>query len=259
VTKTVLALVLFSLATSAGAERIGFGPPAAVDSDSVSYVTIKGQIESGDDLKLLQLIRANPIAFYRASTVFVDSPGGDVRAAVGMASILRDSRYHLTVEGTCASACFFLYAAAERRGVARGRVGIHRPVFDDRFYDRSPSASVRSESRTVREVVDAFLAEYDVPNALRERMFATPSTSMYWLSDRDIENLGSQAAWAQEQERARCGPRDRHASQKAIVQQLLCLASYEDSDREHWLNGLLKDTSPAWNAFVKGRQPMRFR
>lgn len=63
----------------------------------------------------------------------VDSPGGDVAAAMKIGSILRKDPNHavrIKQPSNCLSSCVFILAGATQRQIL-GRVGIHRPYYPE--------------------------------------------------------------------------------------------------------------------------------
>lgn len=164
----------------------------------VPTVTIQGEIRSGDYNKLRSaFLELSPIS----PLIFLDSPGGDISEAIKIGQLVRYLQTMVMVKKnkTCSSACFFIYLGGATRlasgsiygqplpmDLAVGYVGLHRP------YLASPSSSDESVElqanvmRKIRVYLDANL----VPSRLIDTMMSRPSNDIYWLTDRDIEDLG---------------------------------------------------------------------
>lgn len=92
-------------------------------------MSIDGEIDSstvGKVRKLFEVRRANK----RVDEGFaINSPGGDIAAAMAIGRMFREERAWLHVNGVCISACVLILAGAVDRSTNFGRVGIHRPYF----------------------------------------------------------------------------------------------------------------------------------
>ena len=64
-------------------------------------------------------------------TLIIDSPGGNVVAAMNIGRMLRNARMPISIPKgkECVSACIMVLAAAVERNYG-GKIGIHRPYFD---------------------------------------------------------------------------------------------------------------------------------
>jgi len=102
----------------------------------------------------------------------------------------------------CASACFLAWAS----GVARtGQwVGVHRFKFNEMFFaNLSPAEAEKLYGAAEKEYTE-YLKRLEVPNSIVERMFATPSTAMYYLTQSELE-LAESTPYLEEFVQARCG------------------------------------------------------
>jgi hypothetical protein len=102
----------------------------------------------------------------------------------------------------CASACFLIWAS----GLARAGqwVGIHRFKFNELFYGNlSPDEAQKAYDTAEKQYV-AYLKKLEVPTSIVERMFATPSTSIYYLTPDELQ-LASSTPFLEELIQAKCG------------------------------------------------------
>ena len=152
------------------------------DGRTAASCRFDGPIDSAD----VQLLRAN--ANRGCKTLFLASPGGDLRAALSLGRIIRAAEMAVIVpeDGECASACVFLYAG----GVLRGAYG---PVLIHRVYLTQPSASFSETQREFAAVgreVRRYLREVNVSDTLFDRMMTIPPEEAVALTLDEMNNLG---------------------------------------------------------------------
>ena len=104
----------------------------------------------------------------------------------------------------------FIYMGGTYRVVEEsGRLGLHRPYYDKKKYAALTPTQADAMYGRLDAKVKAYLQEFRVPQQLVERMFATSSDDVYWLSRSEIDDLGRMPQWLDEQVLARCGqPQD---------------------------------------------------
>lgn len=119
----------------------------------------------------------------------IDSPGGDVQAAIEAGRILTKRNWAVLVRqgNICTSACVFLLASAAERIVA-GQVGIHRiiPVgssVDGRGALDKELAPILGDARDLLE-------ENGVSPRLLEDMMTVPSSTVRYLSEAELIGYG---------------------------------------------------------------------
>jgi hypothetical protein len=145
---------------------------------------------------------------FLAYNFILASPGGDVAEALAIGRLLKSIYAQAIVGpryGSCASACFIIFASAvDRVGVA-GLVGIHRPyVAPGRLRSLTVTEAEREETKVLLDA-EKYLHTLRVPRALIDQMFSRSSTDIHWLSDDELEQLGWRAPWYEELLVARCG------------------------------------------------------
>jgi hypothetical protein len=102
----------------------------------------------------------------------------------------------------CASACFLIWS----NGLARtgNWVGVHRFKFDEVFFGGLPAAQAQELYEKAESEFKTYLAKVDVPQSITERLFATPSTSMHYLTAEELQ-LAMSTPYLEELTQARCG------------------------------------------------------
>jgi hypothetical protein len=159
----------------------------------VGPLVLSGEIIPGDYEALLTKILADESRFLAQNKIILASDGGDVAEALRIAKLVKSLFAGIIVgplTGRCASACFFIYAAASQRESDGERLlGINRPYFEDSQAPAAPADTSLVESQALVQV-RAFLRENAVPDYLVEEMFRHGSDDAYWLSADDQKNLG---------------------------------------------------------------------
>lgn len=117
-------------------------------------------------------------------TLFLSSPGGSLGAGLRIAQLASMRRASAVVVGNCASACSLPFFAAARRVVKPGtRVGVHSSARAD---GREDDETLATTARIVR-----ILAEHGVPRTVVAGMMTATPNKMYWLTDRELADLGA--------------------------------------------------------------------
>ena len=226
-------------------------------------IVLTGKIEPGDNEKFLKLLRQNPIHSMQAAKLELNSPGGDVAEALKIASVVNEAAYGVTVPKLCGSACFFIYVTGWFRYVdEKGRLGVHRPFMDQSTFAGYSASEAKAKMQAGSNVVKAFLDEHSVPKVIQEVMFNAASNEVVWLSNAQIDLIGSAPAHIEELELARCGdpnaalkeidPEDPEAAEK--MSWLLsnfpkCLRTVYMPDRIAFIDKLAP-RSKEWDAFM---------
>ena len=167
------------------------------------YINAMGTIEPGDHEKFIKFLRAtNPPP---RSTVYIDSSGGDVDAAIAIGRIIRDhwfstaiGRYILDttasaspitsrklIPGRCMSAATLIYLGGRLRYFsAEATFGVHQ------FSFRNPSPLNVARSQVLSAKIATFVAEMKVMPAFLEISSATTSDAISILSKDQLATLG---------------------------------------------------------------------
>ncbi|MCP1913348.1 hypothetical protein J2R96_005828 [Bradyrhizobium elkanii] len=180
-------------------------------------VNLTGRIVAGDAQRFRRLIAPQLRAGYRLDEVRISSPGGLVDEAMAIgeeiaaleaatpaptlapedlepscmipagASGSKKASY-FDIDGgecTCMSACFLIWAG----GVTRHGdvIGIHRPAFANAAY--VPTHVLRGWELASRREVTGYLLRHGIPPAIVNRMYTTPTSSIYFLEEGELARL----------------------------------------------------------------------
>jgi hypothetical protein len=125
--------------------------------------------------------------------VELDSVGGDISEAEAIGRTIR-AHFLYTFVGdgkVCASACVLILAAGVDRVVLPGaRIGVHRPYFDPNYFGGLSAQEARNKYDALRGAVKSYLAEIAASDDLFREMDRVESSSVRFLSDREILRLG---------------------------------------------------------------------
>jgi len=182
---------------------------------SNSYLLFSGEIQKGDAEKLAKvLMQAHPFG----TMLILDSPGGDVEESLRIVLLAKTLHLGTVVEsgGTCASACFFIWLAGDNRiadGTINGRMpkrvagylGLHRPYLKSDPAKKSSSTDAEARQHDVMQKISAYLRNEDVPQRLIDLMMSRPSNDIYWMTQDDIDQLGTFSPSHEELLISRCG------------------------------------------------------
>ena len=175
----VVASIALALAPSAG-QAMNFTFNSREGKPNQGIIVASGEIQLGDGEKLHRLVAALP-----GNTVLLgialSSPGGNLVEGVRLATAIRNARLVTGAQGTCASACFLIFAAGAKKLVFEGaRIGVH-------------SASIHgvetAESQAVTTWMARKAADFGVPPAIIGRMVTTTAENMAWLSPDDLRSM----------------------------------------------------------------------
>jgi ATP-dependent protease ClpP protease subunit len=164
------------------------------EDDAKEIILFRGQITRASVLELKRLLdlwqSAKPRNFDRP-TVKLESPGGDVEAALEAGRTLRAAKATVLVFGpstqaVCSSSCVFLVAGGVQRYVVGG-LAIHN------FFVTSKSDTyeqVATKRRILEQKVRAFLLEMNVSPQLYDQMTTIPAQKFRILSQSELDELG---------------------------------------------------------------------
>ena len=130
--------------------------------------------------------------------VYLNSPGGNVGAAVSLGSLFRSrgvtavvasvAESGVSMPGACYSACVYALVGASRRVVpVRSRVGIHR--MQAATEDLTGSYE-RAEHRAAASTLMGYTARMGVDPSMIASAERTPSASIHVLSARELRRWG---------------------------------------------------------------------
>jgi len=169
------ALTMLSFAAAAEIKSINL-------ADDRVEISIVGNIVPGDADSLGARIKAAKDAGKLVTTVRLNSDGGNLLEGVKLADAVRSARVSTNVgeNSTCASACFFIFAAGETKfAYVRARIGVHG------------ASEMGAVSRKATLEMVRIAEELDVPESIVRRMKNTPPNDMTWLSLNDLRLMGA--------------------------------------------------------------------
>lgn len=191
-TTTVLA-GLPGLATAASITTGSFG---------ICDIQLSGVIETGDDAALEQVVA--DLGEKDQHVLCLDSPGGSLRVAIDMATLLHDKGIgtHVDDGARCESSCSIAYfmgtritggsKSISRRVAPGGRIGIHAPSlpldpeadFKGRTVSRAFDLALQAAGMvtTLGQKIDNRTGDNWIPVEVVNHLLTTPYTDMYHVS-----------------------------------------------------------------------------
>ena len=165
------------------------------ENSKQEIILFRGTIDQPSVLKLIELLSRWQSAQQSKTTrptVKIESPGGDVDAALIAGRALRQAKATVFVEyrapnrATCSSSCVFLVAGAVERYILGG-IGIHNFFIasNDQTYDQ-----VATTRRRLETSIRNFLVEMNVSPVLYDRMVVIPPQSLRLLAEQELDDLG---------------------------------------------------------------------
>lgn len=149
-------------------------------------VLISGAIVEGDADALKEAIKSANDAGKFVSGVRLNSPGGNLLEGVKLAAAVKFAKTATNVakSATCASACFLVFAAGEKKFANYASlIGVHGAS------DKNGEETVQSGAATISMAKIA--KELGVPDAIIGRMVVTPPSEMVWLTPSELQSMGT--------------------------------------------------------------------
>jgi len=205
--------------------------------ESGVHAILRGEIKLGDELKFKKFVQSIVQQGKWIERIYLISPGGAMPAALSIGEqiyLLRMStfapidwrntgqpRHFICQAGTvnmeyfpdshrgnpqctCASACFFIWAAG--RGRNGGVLGIHRIKFDRSTYAQLPTSQAESLYNGAMQVAKAYLHKMGIPDNIADLSFSIGSDDIRYLTPQEYGPLiGIGTPYLEELATARCG------------------------------------------------------
>jgi len=126
---------------------------------------------------------------HTARMLSIDSPGGDVEAAISAGEAIADTYWIVDVraKAECYSACVFVLAAGGARWI-QGAVGIHRML--PRHSQAETRSDLAKELQGVSVRAKTYLATQGVNPSLVDRMMTISADNLVVLGERELDALG---------------------------------------------------------------------
>ena len=157
----------------------------ADEADRSVFIALNGSIVAGDADGFFRFVRSLP-STDRIIGVILDSPGGRLLEAERIATAIQNAGLSVLVPNGayCASACFLIYAAAEKKYFSReSYIGVHSVSDGNGAEDPLSMAVTTSFART--------LAGYGVSPSIIGKLVTTKPGGMTWLGANELVSMGS--------------------------------------------------------------------
>ena len=145
-------------------------------------IQITGEITQAD---ADAVTRMNCPAGKFTSAKLMDSPGGDVHAAMAIGRWLRVRNAWVIVDGPCYSSCALVYIGGVRRENGGG-IGLHRPFLAGA---PRPASEVRAAVASMLADVGAYVSDMGVTPDFTNVMVNTPPEGMRMFDEEEITSL----------------------------------------------------------------------
>lgn len=145
---------------------------------------VTGQINPQDSRTFQELLQLARSTNQRIKFVYLDSPGGDVKAGYQIALLVRDVAMSSFVPNfaTCASSCFMIFMAGSDRYHGESvRVGVHSAS------DMQSRETERAMSATVQ--MSRFLRDLGTPPSVLGRLVTARPSEMAWLTPTELQDV----------------------------------------------------------------------
>lgn len=164
--------------------------PNAASMPAVTAILAEGDIEEGDVERLARFLSTVPVQ--KTTAIYLASPGGSLYEGMRLGRYFGRNHIKTVVEGNriCASACALAFLGGRDNAGKAWRSSSSNSQLG--FHAFASAQSLRDESETqlvVSEVLE-YGREVEAPLELLILNFATPSDSIYWLSDEEVCSLG---------------------------------------------------------------------
>ena len=177
------------------------------------YLEISGGIERGDSAKLSIFLKKSQTEYeehgcpkrgifaepYLHASISLSSNGGDVNESMKIGYLIREREWQTFVfpNKICMSSCVFILAAGVYRSGSFGKVGIHRPYFQDLKDNLSTSEIKKIRDESARSWKKYF-NDMDISEALVDAMLSIDPSKMKILNESELEFFrldGTDANW----------------------------------------------------------------
>jgi hypothetical protein len=185
--RNLLRIVAFASALISGsADAMTFGSiPANNGDNSRIIISMTGEIGLGDYSKFIKVFRNLPEDAVVVGFL-LNSPGGNIGEALKITEALKGQHVGTMVapDSQCASACFLIFAAGERKVASnRSFIGVHSLRTINVGEDDSAKSSTVDIARYCS-------TELKIPADIIGKMVSTPADSIYRLAPAELAEMG---------------------------------------------------------------------
>jgi hypothetical protein len=178
--------VRFSACVAVLCATIGMASAASITSvisgEGKTVISVEGKIEAGDYQRFVSMT-LGAVGKRGVEAVRLNSPGGDLAEAIGMAAAVKAAKTTTVVVNgaTCASACFVVFSGGDAKAAGRGaKIGVHGASRDGRETDDAKTQTVNM-ARIVNDL--------GVPHGIVGKMVLTPPDQTVWLTPDDLRSM----------------------------------------------------------------------
>lgn len=203
-----LCSLLLAIPALADLRFVDEAPPEKQTSSMTDYAHVQlfGKISEADAKALSPLIyRVKQRSALRSADeqgrvqVFLNSPGGEILAAMRIGELLRANDAMVWVNGECSSACVFVFAGGVERNLIReSRVGLHRPFFEQKFFAGLSSQQAQRRYGELIARCKSYMRSMGITDALFEDMLRVPSQKIQYVDRKyaeEVRLLGTDPAY----------------------------------------------------------------
>lgn len=175
------------------------GSSAILINGTIDEKTLEEFTKAAEDARMKQPENMKQAQWPLA--IVLNSLGGSVPDAMEIGEIIRRKGFPTLVSqgDECDSACVLILAAGVQR-VAMGRVGIHRPHFDEKLFAQLGQTEAREKYAQMEESVRKYLSHMGMPDTLYAAMLRVSSDDARYLSHEELVDYGldgDDPAWAE--------------------------------------------------------------
>jgi hypothetical protein len=191
---TVFLLAVASVLLAASAALAEVAVTRLDEKGRFCTIKLSGFISRADAARFRDLIETLRPGF-EVLEVDLDSPGGDVVAALDIGQVVRREWLWTTVDDEdanikCASACVYIFAAGVKRIASpKSRLIIHRPYFDPQLFGQLAASEARKKYDDLSRQVQAYLFEMGMSENLFAQMMRVPSNGSRRLQYQEMQDM----------------------------------------------------------------------
>jgi len=179
--------IAFCLIASSISRSFGATITSSLSKEGKVIIGLKGQIRPGDMNQFSSIVETAKASGKLLSEVHLNSQGGNVLEGAKLANAIRTAKLASVVPdgATCASACFFVFAAGtDKKAGYSSIIGVHGA---SDAYGGKDNAKSDAETVSIAKIVESL----GVPRDIIGRMVATPPNQMVWLTADDLRAMGA--------------------------------------------------------------------
>jgi hypothetical protein len=160
------------------------------DKGRFADVDLQGEI-THTDVEQFRKLATFLVQHFETVTANLDSPGGDVLAAIEIGDIVRGSWIWTIVEDNtqCSSACVFILAAGAERYAGESSVRIHRPHFDAKLFGQLGQSQAKAKYDGLIDRVRQYLSRMGMSEQLFQAMMAVRSDDARTLTIAEMKAM----------------------------------------------------------------------